>query len=416
MTPSERKENGATMGAWWFMAGNTLDRATGSLPRLMAERLDEMGIDFTVLYGTLGLGAGTSPDEEMRRAMCRAVNMYQADLYREFSDRMTPAAVIPMYTPEEAIDELEYAVEVLGLKTAVIGTAVLRPIQAVHRVNPDFDRFAYRVDNYALDSEYDYDPFWAKCVELKVAPSAHASGAGWGSRQSPSNYMYNQIGKFWVFGDAFCKALFLGGVTRRFPELNIGFMEGGVGWAATLFADLVGRWEKRGAHAIRDLDPKNLNREVIHELLQQYPLGTETVTTEQILEDMVRFQPHPEELDDWRACGLDRREDLYDLFVPRFYFGCEADDPMNHCAFNTKANPFGARLNAMFGSDIGHWDVPDMADVLTEAYEMVEKEIVSGEDFKDFAFSNVVRFYGEMNPDFYKGTRVEGDAAKLLAR
>ena len=43
-----------------------------------------------------------------------------------------------------------------------------------------------------------------------------------------------------------------------------------------------------------------------------------------------------------------------------FYFGCEADDRSNAWAFNTKANPFGARLNA----DIGHFDVPDMMDLI----------------------------------------------------
>ena len=31
---------------------------------------------------------------------------------------------------------------------------------------------------------------------------------------------------------------------------------------------------------------------------------------------------------------------------------------MNSTAFNTKVNPFGARLGAMFGSDVAHWDVP----------------------------------------------------------
>ena len=42
--------------------------------------------------------------------------------------------------------------------------------------------------------------------------------------------------------------------------------------------------------------------------------------------------------------------------MPRFYFGCEADDPINSWAF--QANAFGARLGAVFGSDIGNFDVP----------------------------------------------------------
>ena len=46
--------------------------------------------------------------------------------------------------------------------------------------------------------------------------------------------------------------------------------------------------------------------------------------------------------------------------MPRpYYFGCEADDRMNATAFG-RANPFGARINAIFSSDIGHFDVPDM--------------------------------------------------------
>ena len=54
-----------------------------------------------------------------------------------------------------------------------------------------------------------------------------------------------------------------------------------------------------------------------------------------------------------------RVEDLGELF-DRFYFGCEADDRMNAIAFQTKINRFGQRLHAIFSSDIGHFDVPDM--------------------------------------------------------
>ena len=45
---------------------------------------------------------------------------------------------------------------------------------------------------------------------------------------------------------------------------------------------------------------------------------------------------------------------------------CEADDPTNAFAFDTRVNPLSARINAMFASDIGHWDVPDFREVLPE--------------------------------------------------
>ena len=86
----------------------------------------------------------------------------------------------------------------------------------------------------------------------------------------------------------------------------------------------------------------------------------------------------------------------------------------NAWAFDGKFNPFGARLNALFGSDIGHFDVADMAHVLPEAYELVEEGLISEDDFRDFTFANPVRFWGEADPDFFKGTAVEGAASEVL--
>jgi hypothetical protein len=40
---------------------------------------------------------------------------------------------------------------------------------------------------------------------------------------------YNHIGHFASAGHAVAKALFFGGITRRFPDLNFAFLEGGVG-------------------------------------------------------------------------------------------------------------------------------------------------------------------------------------------
>ena len=106
---------------------------------------------------------------------------------------------------------------------------------------------------------------------------------------------------------------------------------------------------------------------------------------------------------------------MRDLFVPNFYFGCEADDPMNASAFNTKVNPFGAQLNAIFSSDLGHWDVPDITEITEEAYEMVEKGMMTEDAFRDFVFTNPTKLWTDMNPDFFKGTVVEKDVEKLLA-
>ena len=82
---------------------------------------------------------------------------------------------------------------------------------------------------------------------------------------------------------------------------------------------------------------------------------------------IARATEDPATLDEFAPCEIEQEADIGDLFVPRFFFGCEADDPLTGAAFNTKLNPFGARLRAMFGSDVAHWDVPDMTEVLEEA-------------------------------------------------
>jgi predicted TIM-barrel fold metal-dependent hydrolase len=418
-TPEERREQRRAQEAFWAApTKNTRDRATALLPRLLYDRLDELGFDFTVLYPTAGLGVPFIPDDELRRATCRAFNMYVADHFREFSDRMTPAAVIPMYSPTEAIEELEYAVRSLGLKVIVMGSMVRRPIKAVERKAPGAGRYASWYDTLGLDSEHDYDPVWAKCLELGVSPTFHTGSRGIGFRVSPTNFTYNHIGHFANASEAVCKAIFMGGVTRRFPSLKLGFLEGGVGWACTLYCDLIGHWKKRNLKALEEVNPANLDRALLSELIRRYG-GEELARRSEASRSSAGGQRGDavggiRQLDDFAACKIERPEDIRDLFVKNFYFGCEADDPINAWAFNRRANPYDARLNTLFGSDIGHFDVVDMGEVLVEAHELVDDGLITRDDFRDFVFESPVRFWGEANPNFFKGTSVEGAAAKLL--
>jgi hypothetical protein len=53
----------------------------------------------------------------------------------------------------------------------------------------------------------------------------------------------------------------------------------------------------------------------------------------------------------------------------------------------------GARLKPLFASDIGHWDVPDAREVLTEAWECVEDGLATEEDFREFTYGNVTELW-----------------------
>jgi len=421
MSLPERRRRRVGMEAFWSSPSeNVLDRATAMLPRLMYERLDDLGIDFCVVYPTAGLGFHRMQDTRLRRAICRAYNVFAADQFRGLQDRVIPAAIIPMYTPEEAIEELEFASRQLGYKVMMVGGLMRRRVPVVAEEQPDAARFAEWYDVIGIDSDYDYDPVWAKCRELRVAPSFHNGARSILLRNSPSNFCFNHIGHFASAGHAVAKALFFGGVTRRFPDLNFAFLEGGVGWACMLYADLVGHWEKRNRQAIEATNPNKLDLAALLGYAQKYGRDAvvEAVRRGEGLEgdSNSKLTGGLEDLDDYFRCKVTRKDDLRDLFVPRFYFGCEADDPVNAWAFNRRANPMGARLNALFSSDIGHFDVPDMTDVVPEAYELVEHELLTADDFRDFMFTNAVRFWGEVNPDFFKGTAVEKTAAEALAK
>src|SRR5262245_4990681 len=425
----ERRAHWTTRPSWWSLpAANTLDRATAHLPKLLHARLDDLGIDFAVLYGSRTLTTTAIREAEVRQVACRALNAFNAEAYAPYADRMTPAAHIPMHTPEEAIAELEHAVGELGMKAIMINGLVHRPIggppaaeaqarsEAAGPALPNWGSGSgERIDCLGLDGEYDYDPFWRRCVELRVSPASHTPGMGWGSRRSVSSYMSNHIGSFAASMEAQCRSLFLGGVTYRFPELAFGLLEGGVSWACQLLADLVGHWEKRNRESIRHLDPSRIDSALVMRLFEEYGDARFHAGVPGLLEAFTKLEPEPPFLDEWEACGIEKAADIRDRFVPSFYFGCEADDPGVATAFDTRRNPLGAKLHAMFSSDLGHWDVPDMEGILPEAFELVEHGLLDDDAFRDFVFENPVRFYTRLNPDFFAGTRVEAAAANLLA-
>jgi predicted TIM-barrel fold metal-dependent hydrolase len=420
---SERLRRRWMRPAWWSFPAHTLDRATAMLPRLLYERLDELGIDFSIILPTrINLGAAVQ-DVKLRRAMVRAINIMHAELFAPFADRITPAATIPTSTPDEAIEEADYAVKELGLKVAVIAGSLSRPIPAYATPDTDPRSAPFYVDNLALDSAYDYDPVWAAFVDLRLAPMTHAGSLGWPDRSSPHNFVFNHVGHFAAAAHAFARALYLGGVVARHPTLHFGFLEGGVGWARTLCSDLVGHWEKRSLRPmLENLRPTNVDVEAMSALLRQYGGPQMAGREEELLDSLDLAFPgmssreltdRETDLDDFAAARVNSKQEVEDAFARNFYFGCEADDPMTALAFDERLGP---RLKAVFGSDISHYDVTDMTTVLHESWELVEDGLMDEQAFREFTFENAVALHAGMNPDFFRGTVVEKAVEEELAR
>jgi predicted TIM-barrel fold metal-dependent hydrolase len=402
----------------WHVPASTEYYATITSPQRYHDRLfEEAGIDFAILYPTMGISFLQLLDDEQRITLCRLYNELMVEQYRPFADRFTVAALIPMNTPAEALAALDHAVD-LGSKVGLIASHVHRPLPGQPlTTHDDFADIRVAewetrgwVDTFGLDSAHDYDPVWARAIDLEMPLAAHTAGIGASDRASISNFVFNQIGHFAASGGALAKSLFLGGVPARFPRLRLALLEGGAAVGTQIYVSLVDTWKKRGGAAIERLDPRRLDSARVAELLVEHDPSLARYAPEQLVghAGMTRAR------DDFAGARLTSVEDIRDQFCTAFAWGCEADDPLTGVAFDRRVTPLGATVPAFFASDLGHWDVPEFDEPLEEAYELVERGILDLDQLRDFLFVNPVRFYGSLNPDFFGGTAIEREAAALL--
>src|SRR5262249_26906920 len=219
-------------------------------------------------------GSAGIDDEELRRGVCRGFNDFYAATYAPYADRLTVAGIVPMHTPQEAIAELEHCAAI-GLRVVGLPEGVIRPIPEPEPADPSpflmpGQRFWF--DNFGLDAAFDYDPVWRRARELGFAVNFHA-GFGqmpWQSWTSISNYCFNHAGSLAARMNVLVKSLYMGGVTRRLPEVDFAVLECGVGWAAILLHDLVEHWEKRNPRALEALDPAGIDWQELERLMRRH--------------------------------------------------------------------------------------------------------------------------------------------------
>lgn len=389
--------------------------ATSLAPRLLHERLPELGIDFAVLYPTHGLGSAGLEEDDVRRGVCRGFNAFYADTFAPFADRVAVAGLVPMHTPEEALDELEHCARV-GLKVVAMPHGVVRPIEAPAPSPWLLPDQAHWVDTFGLDSAFDYDPVWARCAELGFAVTVHGgvgmAPIGWYT--SISSFSANHIGSFMSMTYPIAKSVFMGGVTRRFPRLPFAFQECGVWWAAALLADAVEHWERFNADAlVRYFDRSRFDAAEVATLLRRYaPEHAGSASAEEIAATLLLGADEAGAAE-WDALGVSSPEELVQRFTSSFFFGCESDDRMVAHAF-ARSNPLGCELRAMLGSDISHPDTPDLGAILPNAFDLVEEGLVQPDQFERFVFANAVDCFTRTNPQFFDGTAIEVAARRQV--
>lgn len=116
---------------------------------------------------------------------------------------LIPVATIPMQSSRAAVEELRYAVDVLGIRMVEIGT---------------------HINGVNLDDEA-FQPFFECAADLGVLVQLHPHRVA-GAERLSRYYMNNLVGNPMDTAIA-AASLILGGVMERYPSLNICLVHGG---------------------------------------------------------------------------------------------------------------------------------------------------------------------------------------------
>jgi uncharacterized protein len=184
----------------------TFDRSIG--PARWVEFLDRTKLESTVLYPTTGLAFGQIVYPDWATAYARAYNDWLSERYLKFDTRLKGAALIPMQDVEAAVAELRRAVEQLGMVAAMVpSNGLTRHV-----------------------SHKEYWPIYQEAERLGCALAIHGGCYG--------NLGFDTLSVFpasRALGMPFPLAIaatgfIVDGVFDAFPNLRVGFLEGGTAW------------------------------------------------------------------------------------------------------------------------------------------------------------------------------------------
>jgi len=173
---------------------------------------------------------------ELARKIVATANEGLAELCARRPDRLVGLGTLSMQHPDFAVEQLDRAVRGLGLKGAIISTAV---------------------NEFEL-ADPRYDPLWAKAEELDALIFMHPAGCPLGVRLVPY-YLSNLIGNPADTTIALAHLVF-GGVFDRFPRLKLCAAHGG-GYFPFYVSRFDHGWTVRPeSHTCRELPSRYLRR------------------------------------------------------------------------------------------------------------------------------------------------------------
>ena len=179
--------------------------------------MDNHGIDYMILYPTVGFWTTSVPEMDAATAMAlrRAYNRWLGDYVKEIGPGACHAVSIDLRDPAAAAAEVRRCVKEYDSKAVHLNPA---PVPG-RRV---FDEAC--------------DVLWATCAELGVPIGLHPSAEN-PLDQGLLDYLpglrnCRTTVSFCIGSMLACTAFIMGGVLERHPKLKVVFLESGCGWAA----------------------------------------------------------------------------------------------------------------------------------------------------------------------------------------
>lgn len=187
---------------------------------LRLEHMDELGIDFQVIYPTFFITPlSHRPDVDL--ALCRSYNRWMAEIVKKAPDRFRWVLVPPLQSTEHTSEELRF-----GKENGACGV-YMRGLEAERM----------------LSDPYFY-PLYEQAAELDLPICVHSANGAFTTHDFfAGDSGFNKF-KLTVVG-AF-HSLIYHGIPERFPRLKIGIIEVSAQWIPYAVHDLARRFARKG--------------------------------------------------------------------------------------------------------------------------------------------------------------------------
>ena len=150
-SPAERAATRTPRGPWWSSPAKHDRPRDRALPRPALRAARRAGLRRQRRVPEPRAGVPPHPRRALSARRVPRAEPRNAETFAALGDRLVPVAAIPMHTPEEAVDELDYAVTTLGFKAVLCAGYVQRPFDALADQPAEVTRYAFWLDQFGID-------------------------------------------------------------------------------------------------------------------------------------------------------------------------------------------------------------------------------------------------------------------------